>query len=88
MRMTYWYNDSIGCVYATHPKVKGFLIWSDYNSTWSHEVTTDSYHDFMSRWSDYHPVALKDVRSQFPTIKAFKYIEPQAQEAGTQPAIQ
>lgn len=36
----------------------------------------------------YNQVHLCDIRGALPTIKAFKYIEPQQQEAGTQPAIQ
>ena len=89
MRMSYWKTQDGQTIYATHAKLKGFFLWRDYYANWEHcHTNSDSYHSFFQRQEDYSPTSIADARALHSTIKAFKYIEPQQQEAGTQPAIQ
>lgn len=73
-------------VYAVHKD----KCWYWDNDNWIESLVERPSHHFASgALSDtYNPVSLRDIRGALPTIKAFKYIEPQTQEAGTQPAIQ
>lgn len=92
MRMSYFIDNQTKAIYAAHRKLKGYWYVRHITHEWLHiNLGSDgiSYHDHFNNplW-DYSPITIRDARCLYPNIKAFKYIEPQAQEAGTQPAIQ
>ena len=88
MRMSYFIENHYQFIYAAHRKLKGYWCYSEMHG-WTHTKDDSSYIDhFNNPMRDYSPITIRDARCLYPNIKAFKYIEPQTQEAGTQPAIQ
>lgn len=86
--MSYFIENTHKAIYAAHKKLNGYWCYHE-RTGWSQVSASESYIDHFNNpiW-DYSPITIGDARALYPTIKAFKYIEPQTQEAGTQPAIQ